>query len=312
MMPGFMDLISPQDIRERALGAYLGFAVGDALGATVEFMTAAEIRARYGLHRQIVGGGWLRLRPGQVTDDTEMCMALGQAILDHSGWNLKAVADGFLTWLRNKPVDVGSTCRRGIRRYLLHGTLAGPPNAGDAGNGACMRNLPTVLATLDDVAAFERWTLEQCHITHNHPLSDAAALALGRMLRQLLKGAGIAACRQEAEALVETHRAFRFDPYPGWASAYVVDTVQTVLHYFFETDSFESCLIRVVNQGEDADTNAALAGMLAGAAYGLHAIPRAWLAKLDPRVTDRIRTQTDGLLTLGRQIAVVRQKEEMP
>ena len=54
-------------LEDRALGAYLGLAVGDALGATVEFMTKGEIAAQYGTLNKIVGGGWLRLQPGQVT-----------------------------------------------------------------------------------------------------------------------------------------------------------------------------------------------------------------------------------------------------
>ena len=48
-------------LEDRALAAFLGFAIGDALGATVEFMTKREIAARYGIHRNIIGGGWLRL-----------------------------------------------------------------------------------------------------------------------------------------------------------------------------------------------------------------------------------------------------------
>lgn len=59
----------------RAIAAYLGLALGDALGATVEFMTPREIVAAHGVHDRIRGGGWLRLRAGQVTDDTTMSLA---------------------------------------------------------------------------------------------------------------------------------------------------------------------------------------------------------------------------------------------
>jgi len=114
-------------LHDRALGAYLGLAVGDALGATVEFMTAAEIAAEHRVHRHIVGGGWLRLKPGQVTDDTQMCLALGGALLARGGWDLRAVADAFAAWMRSRPPDIGHTCRRGIRRYLLEGTLVADP-----------------------------------------------------------------------------------------------------------------------------------------------------------------------------------------
>ena len=45
-------------------GALYGVAVGDALGATLEFMSAQQIARKYGVLRDIVGGGWLSLRPG--------------------------------------------------------------------------------------------------------------------------------------------------------------------------------------------------------------------------------------------------------
>ncbi|MHB1144422.1 MAG: ADP-ribosyl-[dinitrogen reductase] hydrolase [Thiobacillus sp.] len=287
------------EVHERALGAYLGFAVGDALGATVEFMMPAEIQHAYGMHRDIIGGGWLKLKPGQITDDTQMSLALGQAIVASGGWNAVAAADAFAGWLKSKPLDVGNTCRRGIQRYMVDGTLAGPPGERDGGNGACMRNLPLALAMLDDDAAFARATPEQCHLTHNHPLSDAATLALGNMVRSLIRGGGIKACRAEANRLTGDFPEFRFEPYPKRASGYIVDTVQTVLHAFFLTDSFESCVTEVVNCGEDADTNGALAGMLAGAAYGVSGIPGYWLRKLDRDIKTRIEEQTEALLLLG-------------
>lgn len=292
----------PDEVHERALGAYLGFAVGDALGATVAFMTPVEIQHAYGMHRDMVGGGWLKLKPGQTTDDTQMALALGQSLIDSSGWNATAAADAFVAWFRAGPVDVGNTCRRGIQRYMTDGTLAGSPQEGDAGNGACMRNLPLALATLNDDGAFSRASLEQCHITHHHPLSDAATLALGRMTQALIHGGGIKGCRVEANRLIKAFPAFRFDPYPKHASGYIVDTAQTVLHSFFRTDSFESCVTEVVNRGEDADTNGALAGMLAGAAHGVAGIPGYWLKKLDKDIRHRIEAQTEALLRIAKNM----------
>lgn len=280
----------------RALGAYLGLAVGDALGATVEFMLPREIQHQYGVHREIIGGGWLKLRPGRVTDDTEMSLALGEAILSGENWDTRAAAEAFAAWLKSKPIDVGNTCRRGIRRYLTDGSLCGPVSESDGGNGAAMRNLPVVLATLGDDAAFREWTLAQSRITHNHPLSDSATLALGEMVRLLINGGGVKECRAVANALLDEHPKFRFQPYPGRASGYIVDTVQTVLYYFFTTDSFESCVVETVNRGEDADTTGAIAGMLAGALYGVDAIPARWIQKLEPGMLQTISAQTQALL----------------
>ncbi|MCW5698306.1 MAG: ADP-ribosyl-[dinitrogen reductase] hydrolase [Rhodospirillales bacterium] len=284
---------------DRAFGAYLGFAVGDALGATVEFMTAGEIAAQYGKHCRMIGGGWLKLKPGQVTDDTEMMLCVGRTIVGQGAWDVHAACEEFSQWLRGVPADVGNTCRRGIRRYITEGSVSTPPNDGDGGNGACMRNLPVALATLNDPPAFRHWTLEQCHITHNHPLSDSATLALGRMVQQLVKGGGISECRQEAQSLTQMHPQFRFDRYSGPCSAYIVDTIRTVLHFYFLTDSVRTCVIETINVGGDADTAGALAGMLSGATYGARSIPRTWLRTLDKSVLKEIRGQVPKLLRLA-------------
>ena len=98
----------------------LGLAIGDALGATLEFMTPREIRQCHGVHREIRGGGWLRLRAGQVTDDTEMSLALGASILARGAVDPESVAEAFSDWMRGKPVDIGSTVRRGI--WMFSGT----------------------------------------------------------------------------------------------------------------------------------------------------------------------------------------------
>ncbi|MBL8330255.1 MAG: ADP-ribosyl-[dinitrogen reductase] hydrolase [Rubrivivax sp.] len=292
---------------DRALGAYLGLALGDALGATVEFMTAREIRHRLaregGVHRQMVGGGWLRLKPGQVTDDTTMSLALGEALLQGSRegrpFDTHLIADAYVAWLRGKPVDCGHTCRRGIQRYMREGSVAGPPQAGDGGNGALMRNLPAVLATLGDEALFERVSLAQSHVTHHHPLSDAAVLGIGDLLRLLLGGAQPDEVQAAITGFVESWPAFRFQPYPGRASGYVVDTVQTVLAAFSAHADAEEAIVWAVNQGDDADTTGALTGMLAGARCGASRLPARWLERLDRRVRQQITDQTSALLALA-------------
>lgn len=282
-------------LHSRALGAYLGLAVGDALGAPVEFLTKREIAQR-GTHNEMTGGGWLKLDPGQITDDTEMSLHLGRAWLQAGRWDAHIAAEQLAAWLKHHPIDVGNTCRRGIRRFMLDGSLHGEPCEGDAGNGAAMRILPIALATFGDDAAFEQAAIAQAHITHYHPLSDAATLCLGRFVHALLAGQGIKACRQLANTLVATHPQFAFSPYPARASGYIVDTMQTVLHHFFYTDSFESCVVETVNCGEDADTTGAIVGMLAGALYGHEAIPQRWIQRLDTNVKAEIEYQTTELL----------------
>lgn len=287
------------DVRERARAAFLGLALGDALGATVEFLTPGEIRAKYGVHREIVGGGWLRLRAGQVTDDTEMSLCVARAIDEAGGWDLRGVADRFVAWLRGGPADVGSTVRKGIRRYMLEGTLEGPSNDGDAGNGAAMRMVPVAIATLADPGLLARIGLEQGRLTHHHRYSDAACVHVGELVHLAALGLSKGRLRRASDALVGRHPAFAFEPYAGLATGYVVDTLQTVLHFLHATDGFEECVVAVVNQGGDADTTGAIAGAVAGAYYGPRELPSRWLRRLDPAVREEIERLADRLVDLS-------------
>jgi len=285
-----------EEIRDRARAAFIGMAIGDALGATVEFMTASEIAAKYGTFREIIGGGWLRLRPGQVTDDTEMALCIARAIVKNQAWSLEAVAENFVVWLKLKPVDCGDTCRKGIRAYLLHGQLESPSNKWDAGNGAAMRILPAVLFSFPDEVLLNKYVIEQAHITHNNPVSDTACLCLGHLLHTALCGAEKSHLRRHVDGLTARFPTFDFEPYRGLATAYVVDTLQTVFHWFFRGRSFEECLVGTVNQGGDADTTGAICGMLAGAYYGMEAIPKRWIKKMDVKVITEIENMADRLV----------------
>lgn len=79
----------------------------------------------------------------------------------------------------------------------------------------------------------------------------------------------------------------------------MVDTIKTVFHYYFLTDSVRSCITETINAGGDADTVGALAGMLTGATYGAQSIPQSWLQRLDAAVAEQIRWQVEQLLMIA-------------
>lgn len=285
----------------RATAAYLGLALGDALGATVEFMTPREIAAQYGLHDRIRGGGWLRLKPGQVTDDTTMSLALGHSILDLGRVEAHAVALAFDTWMRAKPVDIGNTVRRGIMEFRRTGRPARDCNEHDAGNGAAMRVLPVALATLTQSEDRVRNQCRtQAHVTHHNPLSDAATECLALMVQAALAGANKPSLLDHADRLVARHPAFEYlSRRRDNPSGYVVETLQAVFQALADTDNFRDCLVDVVNRGGDADTTGAIAGMLAGALYGPEALPADWLASLDPTIRTACTQQAQDLVRLS-------------
>jgi ADP-ribosyl-[dinitrogen reductase] hydrolase len=289
-------------LHDRASAAYLGLAVGDALGATVEFLTPNEIRHQIGVHRDITGGGWLRLKAGQVTDDTTMALALGKAILARGSVEAQAAAEAFDAWMRAKPVDIGNTVRRNLVYFRKTGNPEAPASEHDAGNGAAMRVLPVALACYGQP---ENTTISasraQAHVTHHNTLSDAACETLILMVQDFLAGRdAIEVEHDRAAKLVSEHPTFAYDKKRREnPSGYVVDTMQAVLQSFFATETFEDCLIDVVNRGGDADTTGAIAGMLAGARYGLEAIPKRWLKAIDEKISSQCSDQAATLLALA-------------
>lgn len=289
------------ELSRRAVAAYWGLAIGDALGASVEFMTPSEIKHKYGVHDRIRGGGWLKLKQGQVTDDTEMSLALGEAIIQQGEVQPVAIAQSFDRWLQTKPIDTGLTVRRGI----IHFRHTGIPNvvrSDDAGNGACMRVLPVALSTVGrSKSDIEEVSRQQAHITHNNSLSDAGCEAVIHILQGALLGSDKSwMMAGPVEELIASHPPFDFikrrieNP-----SGYIVDTLVAVLHSFFETENFRDCLIDVVNRGGDADTTGAIAGMIAGAYYGLDQIPIDWWSVIDDDIRHRCHDQAIKLLRLS-------------
>ncbi len=291
------------ELLSRAEAAYLGLALGDALGATVEFLTPREIAHQYGVHRDIRGGGWLGLKPGQVTDDTTMALALGASILADGG-EVRALscARAFDAWMRGKPVDIGNTIRRNLIAFRRTGNPSAHPSEHDAGNGAAMRVLPVALVMLSrDEVAVRTAVQAQAHVTHHNPVSDAACEFIALAVQDFVRGAPLRQVyRQRIAPFIEQFPEFAFrrrrrlNP-SGW----IVETMQAVLQALLETDSVEHCLIDVTNRGGDADTTGAIAGMLSGALYGMRAIPPRWLKVLDPVIGDACQRQARALAAIG-------------
>ncbi|MDQ3023642.1 MAG: ADP-ribosylglycohydrolase family protein, partial [bacterium] len=92
-------------------GCLLGLACGDALGAPLEFLSAAEVAAKHGTVTEMLGGGWLNLRPGQVTDDTQMTLCVAESYIENGGFAPQDIADRFVEWYRTGPVDIGNLTR---------------------------------------------------------------------------------------------------------------------------------------------------------------------------------------------------------
>ena len=273
---------------DKVAGALYGFCIGDAMGATTEFMDGDEIRRQYGILHEIIGGGWLNLTAGQVTDDSQMmfCVidALREVGVECNVQKFKhAVARMFEAWLATDPADVGNTCRAGINAYTMaHHQYFVKRNDDLLGNGGLMRFLPLALLGMLD------WNIAQNDITHP---SEGSARAIQRSQEVI-----------QAALMDRPIGDLPKDPRRP------LGTCDNTLHNALYYQSAQSCgcaIIMAVNDGGDADTIAAVTGGIYGARVGLGYIAKhynRWMAQLDVSVKKQIGHSVKVICELAQKV----------
>lgn len=298
--------LTPQpDVRDRARGALLGLAMGDALGTTLEFTG----RDAYPPHSEMTGGGPFGLQPGQWTDDTSMALALADSLIAHPGFDAGDLMRRFTNWYHwgeysctGMCFDIGITTREALLRFERTGDpFAGSPDPMAAGNGSLMRLAPVALRHLRDGDAARHLAAAQSRTTHAAPQAVEACAFFVELLREAIAG------RPKAEVLAP--RAWDGDPAVqaiaagAWrgkpreaieSTGYVIHTLEAALWAVEKTASFGEAVVLAVNLGGDADTVGAVAGQLAGALHGVSGMPKRWLDLLAWRT--RLQEAADRLL----------------
>lgn len=283
---------APRDAAtDRALGCFLGLAVGDAVGTTLEFRT----RGSFAQLTDMVGGGPFGLRPGQWTDDTSLALCLAESLLHDPALDPLDLAGRFLRWYRRGEnsstgacFDIGLATRAALERFERTGeALAGDTSPRAAGNGSVMRLAPAAVRHWPRPAEAERVAELQSVVTHATPVAVAGCALLAQVLCGLIAGGGRAALlpRQNRgwPPRIRAIAAGRWRGLPEArisSSGYVVDTLEAALWAVEGAEGFEDAVLRAVNLGEDADSVGAVAGQIAGALWGESGIPPRWLQRL--------------------------------
>ena len=280
------------DYIRRAHGALLGLAIGDAIGTTVEF----EPRGSFPLMTDMVGGGMFKLPVGAWTDDTSLALCLGTSILDNN-FDLEDQIKRYIFWFEfgyfsstGKCFDIGQTTLEAIERYQETGNpRSGGTGEMTAGNGCITRLAPVVIRYLHDPHLALELCVEQSLTTHAAPECLMACQIFGETLLRALHGKSK---HEILESLLpDLHLTARLrgiadGKYKSMeveeisSSGYVVDSLEAALYCFSNTSSFEECVLKAANLGDDADSISALAGHLAGSFYGVEGIPSNWIKKL--------------------------------
>jgi ADP-ribosyl-[dinitrogen reductase] hydrolase len=295
-------------IKDRCRGTLIGLAVGDALGAAVEFKFPGSFTPVTGYRN----GGPHRLEAGEWTDDTSMALALADSIAT-AGWDLNDQADRYVQWwqtgkysVNGRCFDIGITTRGALANYAAkkNALASGDRSERASGNGSIMRLAPVPiryaylyptkideLSRLAEESSLPTHASEQCVSACRYLATVLAALIQGesretvlsptwRPLQQLNEIKPLHPLIQEI-----AQESFRQKQPPDiQGSGWVVKSLEASLWAFHDADTFEEAVLRAVNLGDDADTTGAVCGQLAGAHWGESQIPsslRSGLARMD-------------------------------
>jgi ADP-ribosylglycohydrolase len=295
-------------MRGRQRGALIGLAVGDALGAAVEFMPPGMFPPVTGYR----GGGWHGIEPGEWTDDTSMALALADSIAS-VGWDPEDQMRRYGAWFRRgeysvngRCFDIGVTTAGALKRHEA-GVAAlecGDRDEYSKGNGSVMRLAPVAIRYAGlfpgDLEQLARLAGESSQVTHATEECVSACRYLALLLCGLLHGvareAVLAADWPPLQRLQEiaplsppiaevAAGSFRQRNPPAiQGSGYVVQSLEAALWAFAGAADFRHAVLRAVNLGLDADTTGAVCGQLSGACWGESGIPPEWrqgLARAD-------------------------------
>ena len=268
-------LASPQQISQKimshdeALGMMEGLAIGDALGAYLEF---SDRREASDYVREYKDGGPHRLKRGYWTDDTSMSKAIADALqLVKGEFDAHIVMQNFCDWFTGGAFsstgacfDIGMTCQAALQKYMKDKSnpYCGGTDEYSSGNGAIMRMAPVVIAAASENECVDH-ALKQTMLTHG---SAECLLFSEAFARELWWGKAL----PEYNKLRLDRKTPREDVK---SSGYVRHTYEAAWWCIDNTSSFEEAVIEAVNLGGDADTIGAVTGQIAGRIYGETGIP---------------------------------------
>ena len=303
---------------DRQRGTLLGLAIGDALGAAVEFKPPGGFEPVTGYR----AGGPHGLAPGEWTDDSSMALALADSIASVE-WDLNDQAQRYVAWWQNgeysvngRCFDIGMTCSSALSRFQQTGDAAtsGSSSSRASGNGSIMRLAPVPIhyagLFAGQVHELIGFCIDSSRPTHGSDQCLSACAYFGLVLAGLINGVDrdevldpkwehLTKLKQQITLHPEVAEvaagSFREkNPPDVVGSGYVVKSLEAALWAFLDAKDFREAVLKAVNLGDDADTTGAICGQLVGAYWGESGIPKEWLEKLARK--DMIEQALDGLL----------------
>ncbi|MDE6795925.1 MAG: ADP-ribosylglycohydrolase family protein [Muribaculaceae bacterium] len=289
------------DFRERIAGLLYGYAIGDALGLGTELMSRTIVKKKYpdGLtdYSQIVRDAhrsqWQR---GEWSNDTNYVLMLVDSLCENEGVNHLDYAQRLCSFFKTRPDDTTPH----MRWMLSHPGYPADPYGVARKVWRDMKDTASPGDNLGRALIVGLWNenvtqnaLDNCRLTHPKPRCEIAAAVIANMANSLLwKGHEVdydtihdMVKKRNMETLdyVETAHFGTLEDFElgdlktYW---YVRKAMGAALWALWHCQSPNEALVKIVNEGGDADTNAALAIGLLGLKYGVNALDRSYIDNL--------------------------------
>ena len=284
--------LAPGSLEDRFLGALLGLAVCDALAASSQ----GKAPGTFAPIAEPVGGGVLELPRGGWSDETAMALCLADSLLAREGFDTRDQVERYTRWqtegylsATGRCVGITETVSRALgAAHFRRQMFAGSHDPRTRAKDPLTRVAPAVLYFHASQREAIWYATEAARTTCQAPQVLGATALMAASLHAALGGADRAAvlspptARWSAKApprrlaaLAAGDFALRPAVLEGRA-ADAVDALQAAFHAFSSTQSFRAGALLVANLGGDSDAIGALYGQLAGAWYGVQAIPPEW------------------------------------
>ena len=298
-----------QDKYNAATGCLFGALVGDAAGATLEFLEHDPTSEEVAWAMSMPGGGDLQVAPGQITDDGELTLCLAQALAECEEFNIEIIARHYAKWVESRPFDMGFTTSYSLGSYrdvdvsqkgysVVMKKSASKMCLGSKANGSLMRITPLGIWGHNlEASEIANFAIQDTSLSHPNSSCGYAVACYCIAIATLIESSGKRDLAfDNARAWLDSQADLAQDSYQYhcWAevSSWLYDAADNVnvpyypqigfvkiafthgFRHLLLGSNYEDAIAETLRGGGDTDTNACIVGGLIGAAVGVDNIPQ--------------------------------------
>jgi ADP-ribosyl-[dinitrogen reductase] hydrolase len=291
-------------MKDKIKGCLYGLSIGDAIGLRYETFKPSEINDK-NIGKVCLGG--------IISDDTEHMILITRSLLKYKNVDKfkKSFIRSLQLWFSTLPINIGKTTGKSIIKSFFTSNCG----AKGSGNGSVMRIAPIGLIYRDDESKIKEFSDVSCRITHNDTECSVNSTAIAILIAEILNNNWNQKNKPSIESLQFLLNSVSNDDFwkvtvdeiisslnnniepmdlvNNWtkgagAVGYTkFSTIISIICWYKYYGDYEKTITEIIKLGGDTDTNAAIAGALAGSTVGFSNLPTKWISKIKDMVVSK-------------------------